>query len=230
LHSNPKKWALLAKDRAKLEREILKLIDRGLFYLRYTTGDPAANMRAKGLRIVADYIQRYAPELETLTFEPEKEFETLIEYEDGNGGALISGAIDVVRQDNPPRVTLIDFKSGDPESDKHQKLKEEQMQFQVALYAIAAKKELQYQPDQGLVRYLDSDDKLKSELRVPLDAESLERVKTQVAQTASKIRQRRFMSGPTGPDGEHRCSTCDFIGFCGMREAVTFKKKSSHAW
>jgi len=55
-----------------------------------------------------------------LTFEPEKEFETLIEYEDGNGGALISGAIDIVRQDNPPRVTLIDFKSGDPESDKHQ--------------------------------------------------------------------------------------------------------------
>ena len=87
LHSDSKKWALLAKDRAKLEREIQKLIDRGLFYLRYTTGDPAANMRAKGLRIVADYIQRYAPELETLTFEPEKEFETLIEYEDGNGGA-----------------------------------------------------------------------------------------------------------------------------------------------
>jgi len=70
------------------------------------------------------------------------------------------------------------------------------MQFQVALYAIAAKKELQYQPDQGLVRYLDADDKLKSELRVPLDAESLERVKTQVAQTASKIRQRHSCQAP----------------------------------
>jgi DNA helicase-2/ATP-dependent DNA helicase PcrA len=168
--------------------------------------------------------------LETLTFEPEKQFETLIEYEDGNGGALISGAIDIVRQDNPPRVTLIDFKSGDPESDKHQKLKEEEMQFQVALYAIAAKKELQYQPDQGLVRYLDATDILKSELRVPLDAESLTRVKKKVARTASQIRQRRFMAGPTGPEGDQRWPTCDFIGFCGMKEAVAFKTKSPRNW
>jgi DNA helicase-2/ATP-dependent DNA helicase PcrA len=185
VHSDPKMWAALAKDRNAFEQEIRRLIERGLFYLRYTTGEPAANMRSKGVRIVADYIQQYATtELEKLTFEPEKEFETLIEYEDGDGGALISGAIDIVRQDDPPRVTLIDFKSGDPESDSHQKLDEEEMQLQVALYAVAAKKELQYQPDQGLVRYLDAEDKSKSELRVPLDDESLKKAKGAVAQTA----------------------------------------------
>jgi len=230
VHSNPKKWAALAKNTEALKQEIRKLIDRGLFYLRYTTGDPASNMRAKGERIVADYIQRYAAELEELTFDPEKEFETLIEYEDGEGGALISGAIDIVRQDDPPRVTLIDFKSGDPESDKHQKLKAEEMQFQVALYAVAAKKELQYQPDQGLVRYLDAEDKSKSELRVPLDADSLKRVKKEVGQTASNIRERRFMIGPSGPDGEKRCATCDFIGPCGMKEAIAFKRKNPNNW
>ena len=231
IHSNPKKWAALAKDRGSLEREIRKLIERGLFYLRYTTGDPAANMRAKGVRIVADYIERYALELGKLTFEPEKEFETLIEYEDGNGGALISGAIDIVRQDDPPRVTLIDFKSGDPESDRHQKLNDEEMQFQVALYAVAAKKEMQYQPDQGLVRYLDADDKSKSELKVPLDAESVKKVKKAVAQTALKIRERQFVAGPAPrPDGVHRCSTCDFVGLCGMKEAVTFKKSNPRKW
>src|SRR5207237_760852 len=106
--------------------------------------------------------------------------------------ALISGAIDLVRQDDPPRVTIIDFKSGDPDSDKHEKLAEEEMQLQVALYAIAAKKELQYQPDQGLVRYLDAEDKSKSELRVPLDDESLKKSKIMVAQTALKIRERQF--------------------------------------
>jgi len=42
-----------------------------------------------------------------------------VDYEDGEGGALVSGAIDVIRQDDPPRVTLIDFKSGDPDSDKN---------------------------------------------------------------------------------------------------------------
>ncbi len=39
IHSNPKKWAELAKNRPGLEKEIQKLIDCGLFYLRYTTGD-----------------------------------------------------------------------------------------------------------------------------------------------------------------------------------------------
>jgi DNA helicase-2/ATP-dependent DNA helicase PcrA len=231
IHSDPKKWATLAKDRIALEREIRKLIERGLFYLRYTTGEPAANMRAKGVRIVADYIQRYASEMEKLTFEPEKEFETLVEYEDGNGGALISGAIDLVRQDDPPRVSLIDFKSGDPDSDKHQKLDEEEMQLQVTLYAVAAKKELQYRPDQGLVRYLDADDKSKAELRVPLDDDSLTKARKIVAHTALKIRERHFKAGPaTRPDGVHRCSTCDFTGFCGMKEAVSFKKSIPRNW
>jgi len=232
VHSDPRKWAALADDRNALETEIEKLIAGGLFYLRYTTGDPAKNMRQKGIRIVADYIERYAPELRKLTFEPEKEFETLVEYEDGNGGALISGAIDIVRQDDPPRVTLIDFKSGEPDSDKHQNLNEEEMQFQVALYAVAAKKELQYQPDQGLVRYLgvDKNSKEKRELAVPLDSAALNKVKKSVAQTAGKIRDRRFVSGPTGRDGAKRCAECDFIGLCGMKEAKAFKKENTQKW
>jgi ATP-dependent DNA helicase UvrD/PcrA len=224
IHADPKRWAAVARDRPALERKIQMLIDRGLFYLRYTTGDPAARMRAKGIEIVADYVERYAPELATLTFEPEKEFETLVEYEDGSGGALISGAIDVIRQDDPPRVTLIDFKSGDPESDKHQRLDEQEMQLQVALYAIAAKKELQYQPDQGLVRYLDAEDISKSELRVPLDERALGDARKIVSQTAGKIRERQFKHGPNSRPGTvHRCPTCDFVGFCGMKEAVAFK-------
>ncbi|MGD0350139.1 MAG: ATP-dependent DNA helicase [Verrucomicrobiota bacterium] len=231
VHSDTKRWAALAQNRATLEREIQKLIDRGLFYLRYTTGDPAAKMRANGLRIAADYIERYAGELAGLTFEPEKEFETLIEYEDIEGGALISGAIDIVRQDNPPRVTLIDFKSGDPESDKHQKLDEEEMRLQVALYAVAVKKELEYQPEQGLVRYLDAEDKTKSELKVPLDDASLKEAKKIVAQTAAKIRDRNFKNGPVKQkEGKPRCSGCDFMGFCGMKEATAHKRANPRNW
>jgi DNA helicase-2/ATP-dependent DNA helicase PcrA len=220
IHTDPKKWSALAEDRVRLETEIQKLVDRGLFYLRYTTGEPAENMRRKGVKIIADYITRYAPELERLKFEPEKEFETLIEYPDGEGGALVSGAIDIVRQDDPPRVTLIDFKSGDPESDKHQKLDEKEMQLQVAIYAIAARKELQYEPEQGRVRYLDAASSEKGELVVPLNANSLEAAKREVAQTAVNIRDRMFKAGPTKPGqgGSSRCGGCDFGGFCGMEE------------
>jgi len=227
VHSDPKKWAALASDRAAMEREILKLIEQGLFYLRYTTGEPAANMREKGVRIVGDYIQRYAAELATLIFEPEKEFESLIEYGDGSGGALISGAIDIVRQDDPPRVTLIDFKSGDPDTDMHQKLDEEQMRLQVGLYAVAVKKELEYEPEQGLVRYLDADDQSKSELHVSLDEEALKRAKQTVADTAKSIRDRRFASGPTSAprNGTYkiRCAECDFGEFCGMDAAREYR-------
>jgi DNA helicase-2/ATP-dependent DNA helicase PcrA len=226
VHSDPKKWAGIATDRPKLEKEIQKLIDRGLFYLRYTTGEPADNMRGKGLQVVADYIARYAKELARVTFEPEKEFETLVEYEDGDGGALITGSIDVVRQDDPPRVSLIDFKSGDPDSDKHQKLDEEEMKLQVAIYALAAKKELEYQPDQGLVRYLDAHDAEKNELPVPLNEQSLTEAKVTVSRTAGKIRNRAFKEGPTKQEGgELRCVDCDLLGFCGMTEAVAYKKK-----
>jgi DNA helicase-2/ATP-dependent DNA helicase PcrA len=230
VHADPKNWAKLAGDREALKREIQKLIAKGLFYLRYTTGEPAANMRAKGVEIVADYIERYVRELETLTFEPEKEFETVIEYEDGNGGALVSGAIDIVRQDEPPRVTLIDFKSGDVDSDKHQKLDEEEMQLQVALYAVAAKKELEYQPEQGLVRYLAEKDPTKAELVVPLDDKSLTGAKQTVSRIAAKIRGREFADGPASQKDGPRCKICDFLGLCGMKKALEFKRANQHAW
>jgi DNA helicase II / ATP-dependent DNA helicase PcrA len=227
IHSDPAKWAALAKDELKLKAELERLIQKGLFYLRYTTGDPAENMRRKGVAIAKDYIQYFAEELRDLTFEPEKEFETLVEYESGEGGALISGAIDIVRRDDPPRVTLIDFKSGDPESDKHQKLDEEEMRLQVGIYAVAAKKELEYQPDKGLVRYLDVDREKNEnhELEVPLDDASVEAAKKTVISTATAIRDRHFKAGPrkAGRDGKPRCPDCDFFGFCGMPAAVSLK-------
>ena len=228
IHSDPKKWARLAGDRRALEAEIHKLIDRGLFYLRYTTGDPADNMRMKGVRIVADYVRKYVSELGQLTFEPEKTFETLVDYPDGEGGALVTGAIDIVRQDNPPRVTLIDFKSGDPESDKHQNLDEEEMRLQVAIYAVAAQKELEYQPELGLVRYLDAADEKKSELQVPLDGGAINLAQNVVSRTAGKIRERVFSAGPMKQEGKKlRCENCDFIGLCGMQDAVSYKKRNS---
>src|SRR5207249_8987027 len=130
--------------------------------------------------------------------------ETLVQYEDGEGGALVSGAIDVIRRDNPPRVTLIDFKSGDPESDKHQTLDEDEMRLQVGIYGVAAKKELEYQPERGLVRYLDVDHTKNEnhELNVPLDEKSVSNAKKTVIETATAIRDRRFKAGPRKTDDE----------------------------
>ena len=225
VHADPERWAKLARDRVKLEAELRAQIDRGLFYLRYTTGDPAKNMWAKGVQVVADYVVRFADELRILKFEPEKEFETLIEYPDQEGGALISGAIDIVRRDDPPRVTLIDFKSGDPESDNHAKLDEEEMRLQVGIYALAAKRELEYEPEAGLVRYLGGDRDEKRELRVPLDKAHLDSAQRRVANSAAEIRDRKFNVGPKNDSsGRPRCPTCDFFGICGRKEAFAHRR------
>jgi DNA helicase-2/ATP-dependent DNA helicase PcrA len=225
VHENPKKWAQLAENREKLEKKIQALIDRGLFYLRYTTGEPAENMRRKGLEVTASYIERYAKELASLKFEPEKQFETLIEYDDAEGGALVTGAIDIVRQDDPPRVTLIDFKSGDPDSDRHKNLDEEEMKLQVAIYALAAKKELEYQPELGLVRYLGSENEDKNELKVPLNEMEINKARSVVSRLAGNVRDRIFAKGPSKSPKGKRCEFCDFFGVCGMPEAVELKRR-----
>jgi DNA helicase-2/ATP-dependent DNA helicase PcrA len=220
IHADPERWSQLARDPDALQAGLRALVDRGLFYLRYTTGEPLINMQAAGVRVIADYVQTYADELADLTFEPEREFETLLESEQ----VLISGAIDVVRRDDPPRVTLIDFKSGNAERDSAVKLDSEEMRLQVSLYGIAARAEMEYEPEQGLVRYLAESDPAHRELAVPLTEAALAEAAETVTATARAIKQRDFHRGPPQrardrEDGP-RCGRCDFRGFCGVRRAV----------
>lgn len=220
IHSDPKKWARLAKKDGAVGKELDKLIEQGLFYLRYTTKEPAENMQKKGKMLAENYVHTYINELEHLEFEPEKPFETLLDFCDGDGGALISGAIDILRLDDPPRITLIDFKSGHAESDLHMKLDADEMKLQVGLYAVAAKNELSYEPERGLVRYLDETDPKKAEMGIPLDPEALDSARAGVLETALQIRDRNYFAGPTArprdPKIKSRCSECDFSGFCGQ--------------
>lgn len=224
IHSDPKRWAALAKDAPALRGAIQGLIEQGLLYLRYTTGEPRDNMQKKAVDIVTDYVVRFASELERLRFEPEREFETLLDEED----VLISGAIDVIRLDDPPRVTLIDFKSGDVKSDVSTKLDEEEMKLQVSLYGLAAKRELEIEPERGLVRYLGEPDPSKSELDIPLDDAALSEARQTVVRTARLIRDREFFTAPTGkprdPRLPTRCAECDFCDICGMEEARRYRK------
>jgi DNA helicase-2/ATP-dependent DNA helicase PcrA len=226
IHSDPKAWAELAQDPSALEARLRELIRRGLFYLRHTVGPPADNMKNKAVRILADYVGTYAEELSRLTFEPEREFETLIEEQQ----VLVSGAIDVMRLDDPPRVTIIDFKSGEPESDTRMTLDEDEMRLQVSMYGLAARHELEYDPDRGLVRYLGEDDPQRRELAVELDDIALAEARALVAETAGSIRGRRFASGPRrsarSDNQSSRCGECDFLGICGMAEARAYRSSS----
>ena len=224
IHLDPVFFAGMADDPEALDAEAQRLIDEGLFYLRYTTGGPLENMKRRAKKIVAEYVSRYRDELGSLEFEPERSFETLVE----EASVLVSGAIDLIRHDDPPRVSLIDFKSGSPdkESENLSSLDQEQMQLQVSLYGVAAKHELEYEPDLGIVRYLGvppgaTDD--ERELSVPLDAAALAEARQTVIDVAARIQERQWWLGPTrGPKrvgNKVRCEECDFVLMCGRPEA-----------
>jgi DNA helicase-2/ATP-dependent DNA helicase PcrA len=215
VHLEPAEWAALATDRSALENRLRKLIEEGLFYLRHTTGEPARLMHAKGVSVVADYVESYIDELASLTFEPEREFEVLLPDQN----VLVTGAIDLVRRDDPPRVTIIDFKSGEADSDRHQALDTDEMAMQVSIYAVAAQQELQYEPERGLVRYLGEADPDKKELQVPLTPAAIEASRSQVSGLASEIQERRFRGTPKqrgDRTAEERCQSCDFTALCGI--------------
>jgi DNA helicase-2/ATP-dependent DNA helicase PcrA len=216
VHSDPQAWAAIAGDRAELLSRLDGLIRGGQFQLKHTVGEPAERMKRRAREVVADYVQEHVGELQRMQFEPERSFETLIEEEQ----LLISGAIDVIRLDDPPRVTIIDFKSGQPDSDARMSLDEDEMRLQVMIYGLAARHELEYEPDRGLVRYLGSRGGQPSELEIDMTEESLLGARVRIAEAAGGIRDRRFRSGPArtskDDDSAARCDECDFVRICGL--------------
>ena len=213
VHENPREWAAIADDRQALEDRVEQLVEDGLFYLRHTVGTPYDRMKNKAVNGVVDYVRTYADELEKLQFEPEKPFETLFAEE----GLLVTGAIDVVRLDAPPSVTLIDFKSGRAEGNASS-LSKQMMAMQLGIYGVAAQAEMQFEPGQGLVRYIGELDEAKRQMPVQLSDEALAAVREDVVRTARAIRTRQFTGGPRSEDAK-RCEHCDFGRICAHTSA-----------
>jgi len=211
IHQNPRRWAELARDPQALRSEIRRLVEGGLFYLRYTTGDPLNNMRNTAHQGITEYVLSYTDELARLEFEPEREFETLIRDE----GLLVGGTIDVVRLDDPPRITIIDFKSGERGETTQSGLSENMMRLQIGIYGLAARHELEYEPDRGLIRYIGEDNPDKRQLAVNLNQEELDAARRTIIDAGRRIKERRFGEGPGGTS--NRCSTCDHCVICGHR-------------
>ena len=219
IHASPRFWAEISTDTNILQDEVSSLVDQGMFYLRYTVGQPLENLRNRAIKGVVEYVQSYSAELAQMEFEPEKEFETLVEDEN----LLISGAIDVVRLDDPPRVTIIDFKSGDADLDTGTGLSHELMSMQIGLYGLAAREELEYEPQNGLIRYIGEEDEQLRQTSVDLTNEQISKVRAAVINTGKRIRIRDFNHGPS-EKAPNRCPRCDFLDFCPRSDAEDARK------
>lgn len=211
IHQNPQQWAELAKGDTALREQLCRLVESGLFYLRYTTGEPLANMRATALKGLIEYVYSYTDELARLEFKPEQEFETLIRDE----GLLISGTIDVIRLDDPPRITIIDFKSGESGETTQSGLSQNMMRLQIGIYGLAARHELEYEPDRGLIRYIGEDNPARRQLSIHLNQEELAAARQVVVDAGRCIKGRLFNEGPSH-HASNRCETCDHRAVCGL--------------
>lgn len=214
IHSNPAKWGALAANEPLLIQKTTELAQSGKFYLRYTTGKPLENMRRTAQLGLTQYIKNYSEELNTLEFLPETEFETLIPEEN----LLISGSIDLIRLDDPPKVTIIDFKSGENSDPSASDLSTEIMRQQVSIYGLAAKHELEFEPDRGIIRYIGERTPGQEEEIIELNQQELASTRENVINTVKKIKNRSFYEGPS-QHASGRCKKCDFLRFCGRPEA-----------
>ena len=143
VHLAPAEWAALTKDRGPSRQGCASWSTPACSTSVTPLESPPGGCTRKGSRSSPTTSRRTGTNWRDLEFEPEREFEVLLPEEN----VLVTGAIDVVRRDSPPRVSIIDFKSGEATSDRHQALDHDEMRLQVSIYAMAAKQELQYEPE-----------------------------------------------------------------------------------
>jgi DNA helicase-2/ATP-dependent DNA helicase PcrA len=172
------------------------MIESAMVYLHYTTADPLTNLRRRAAEGDTQNVGTYASELADLQFEPERAFETVLPAEN----PLMAPAIELVCLDDPPRVTILDFTK-------------ELMSFQIGVYGLAARHELECEPQREVVRYIGERDAGERKFPMNLDGNRLAAVGEGLVATAPRIRDRRFQEGPSGliPD---RCARSDFRGIC----------------
>ena len=113
----------------------------------------------------------------------------------------------------------MDFKSGASDEETGSGLNRELMELQIGVYGLAARDELEYDPQHGLVRYIGERDPLRRQMEVNLDEGRLLEVRQEIVRTGRSIREREFDSGPTGRV-DNRCARCDFLDICPRPEAV----------
>ena len=208
IHSDPKSFAELAADPSALADRVRHLVDRGLFYLWYTTAEPAENMRKAAVKTVTAYVRSYAGSSPNLSLSRRRNSRRFCRRRKSSCRGPLTWCAATTRRGS----RLWDFKSGEKDSDD-KALSEDEMRLQVALYALAAKRELEYEPERGLVRYLGGE--RPDEMAVEFDEETLAEAAAVVRRAAREIKGRRFHDRPQKEHGS-RCATCDFGLLCGV--------------
>ncbi|WP_336358531.1 ATP-dependent helicase [Haloarcula sp. CGMCC 1.6347] len=203
-------------------RELVQDPDR--FHLRYAAGEIENNLRDSAQDILSTYTQEYQDDM-LAAYRSEVPFEIVIGDNDSDGAAIVSGDIDLLEKRDPhtkevEEIDIVDFKTSERPVGDEEPEKLRDARFQVQLYGLATREELDPNVTDGYVHYLDQDatesgSENPHRLPVDLDDTNLDRVGLLVDNHVEKIMDRDFHPEPS----EKVCSECDFNDICAHSEA-----------
>jgi DNA helicase-2/ATP-dependent DNA helicase PcrA len=180
--------------------EVMATYDREWFSAGFADDYHEQEYRKEGRRQLEEFHKKYSEQPADVLY-LEKPFELPLEND-----VLITGRMDQVNRISGKRVEIIDYKTGRPKDAK--KASED---FQLSVYALAAKEVMELEPERLILYNLMTNEPVVT----TRDAKALAATKNTIADVARQIRAREF---PVKPG--FGCRYCDYKTLCPAHEQL----------
>ena len=201
MHKTIKEFVAEVKKRKRLLfEEVVAIYERVWSSAGYADEYQEQEYKKEGLEQLAAFHKSYSAAPADAIMQ-EKQFELEME-----NNVTILGRIDQVNRISRDEVEVVDYKTGNPKSQK-----DADKSLQLSLYALAAREVLELTPERLVLYNLTTNEAVTTDR----DAKSLAAARKIVAQTADLIRSGEF---PTKPG--YVCHYCDFELLCPAHEQL----------
>jgi DNA helicase-2/ATP-dependent DNA helicase PcrA len=180
--------------------EVLATYDREWYSAGFVDDYHEGEYRKEGRRELEEFHKTYLESPPDMMYQ-EKPFELPLEND-----VVITGRIDQINRIKGNRVEIVDYKTGRPKD-----AKKVAQDFQLSVYALAAKEVLELEPERLVLYYLMNNEAVAT----TRDAKALAATKTTIAEVASQIRGRQFPAKPG-----FGCKYCDYKPLCPAHEQL----------
>lgn len=201
MHTTIREFAEQLHDTKKVALEdLLAIYDREWYSAGFTDDYHEQEYRKEGRRQLEEFYKKYSESPADLLF-LEKPFELPLEND-----VVITGRIDQINRISGKRVEIIDYKTGRPKD-----AKKAEQDFQLSVYALAAKEILELEPERLVLYNLMTNEAIAT----TRDAKAIAATKATIADVASQIRASEF---PVKPG--FGCRYCDYKALCPAHEQL----------
>jgi DNA helicase-2/ATP-dependent DNA helicase PcrA len=201
MHTTVKEFAERMREAKEISlEELLATYDREWYSAGFADDYHEQEYRKEGRRQLEEFHKKYS-ESPADVLHLEKKFELPLDND-----VVITGRIDQINRIEGNRVEIVDYKTGRPKDPKKAAL-----DFQLSVYALAAKEILDLEPERLVLYNLMTNEPVAT----TRDAKALAATKATIADVASQIRAREF---PVKPG--FGCRYCDYKALCPAHEQL----------